>query len=165
MVSTGFCGALDPQLKVSDIFVATEVRVGQATLPAAEVPAGRVRNCLPHRSGKLLSVDRVATTAAEKNDLRKTGADAIEMEAAGVAQKAAEYKLPFYCLRVVTDTAGEGFPLDFNAMRDRGGRFSRARILAAAFRRPSVFPQLIRFDKQCKTAAKALGDFIADTRF
>jgi hypothetical protein len=87
------------------------------------------------------------------------------MEAAGVAAKAKEYNLPFYCIRVVTDTAGESFPLDFNQMRDANGRFSRSKILAAAFRKPTVFPKLLKFDKTSKDASQALGDFIADTRF
>jgi adenosylhomocysteine nucleosidase len=162
LVSTGFCGALDPDLRVSDIFIATAAlsrdRKEAFVQPIAFSP-GSVR------TGQLLSVDRVASTAAEKAELRKTGADVIEMEASGVARKAAEYNLPFYCLRVVTDTAREDFPLDFNEARDADGRFSRTKILAAALRRPSVFPQLIRFNRQCKTAAQALGDFIANTRF
>ena len=87
------------------------------------------------------------------------------MEAAAVAQKAQEYNLPFYCIRVVTDTADESLPLDFNRMRDSDGRFSRSKIVAAAFRKPMVFPKLLKFNKRCKAAADALGDFIADTRF
>jgi nucleoside phosphorylase len=116
-------------------------------------------------NGALLSVDRVASTAAYKSELRKTGAAAIEMEAAAVAEKAKKYNLPFYCIRVVTDTATESFPLDFNRMRDANGRFSRTKIVAAALRHPSVFPKLIELNKRCKLAAEALGDFIADTRF
>jgi adenosylhomocysteine nucleosidase len=156
LVSTGFCGALDPTLKLSDIFVATEVGLGQA-LPVA--------NLAPHQSGTLLSVNRVAVTSTEKSQLHQTGAAAIEMEAAGVAAKAQEYNLPFYCIRVVTDTAAESFPLDFNQMRDASGRFSRPKILAAAFRNPSVFPKLLKFNKISKHASQALGDFLADTRF
>jgi adenosylhomocysteine nucleosidase len=179
LVSTGFCGALDPALKACDIFVATEILsppnphyVGQAILPAAGIPAGLDhagskaggrQKCLPH---KLLSIDRVASTVAEKRELyATTGAAAIEMEAAAVAEKAKEYNLPFYCIRVVTDTATESFPLDFNRMRDANGRFSRTKIVAAALRRPSIFPKLIELNKRCKLAAEALGDFIADTRF
>jgi adenosylhomocysteine nucleosidase len=172
LVSTGFCGALDPAFKPLDIFVPTEILVGQAILPAAGIPAGLDhagskaggrQECLPH---KLLSIDRVASTVAEKCELRKTtGAAAIEMEAAGVAAKAKEYNLPFYCIRVVTDTAAESFPLDFNRMRDANGRFSRTKIVVAALRRPSVFPKLIELNKRCKLASQALGDFIADTRF
>jgi hypothetical protein len=60
IVSTGFCGALDPALNLSDIFIATElldsvvdVKVGQA-LPPAKL----------YQSGPLLSTDHVAVTAS-----------------------------------------------------------------------------------------------------
>jgi len=130
-----------------------------------------VHECSPittsrkYKTGRLLSIDHVASTAAEKNELRQTGADAVEMEAAAVAAKAKEWNLPFYAIRVVTDTAAESFPLDFNRMREADGRFDRARIIANALRRPVViFPELLKLNKRCKSAAKALGEFIADSR-
>lgn len=159
LVSTGFCGALDPALKVCDIFIATSVR-GLDREQAVLQPVAYARRSVT--SGQLWSQDRVASTAAEKSELRKTGAAAVDMEAAAVAQKADEYNLPFYCIRVVSDTAGENMPLDFNRMRDASGRFSRTRILLAGFR---VLPGLLKLNKQSKAATQALGDFLADTRF
>jgi adenosylhomocysteine nucleosidase len=161
LVSIGFCGALNPALEPCDIFVATEV-LGVAH--ALSVP--RSRSCDRLKIGKLLSVDRVVSTAAEKTDFRNTGADAVEMEAAAVAAKAAEWNLPFFCVRVVTDTATESFPLDFNRMRDADGRFSRIKILRAALRRPgSILPELLKLNKRCKDASRALGDFIVNASF
>ena len=158
-VSIGFCGGLDPALGVGDIFVASEVLgVGPALAPPGAMKA--------HKSGRLVSTDRVAVTSQEKEELRRIGADAVEMEAAVVARSAQENGIPFYCVRVVTDTAGEDLPLDFNRMRDADGRFSRARIIAAACRRPGVvFPELMRMNQRTKSASMALGDFIADCRF
>lgn len=162
LVSTGFCGALDPAFEAGDILIATHILGGDGTETPVQWPAAAPGSA---KSGKLLSMDRVAGTAAEKSALRKSAADAVEMEAAGVAARAAEYKLPFYCIRVVTDTAQESLPLDFNRMRDTEGRFNRTRIVAAAIRRPLVFPQLLDLNRKCRDAAQALGDFIADTRF
>jgi adenosylhomocysteine nucleosidase len=161
LVSTGFCGALNPALKPCDIFVATEV-LGVAH--ALSVPCSH--SCERLKIGKLLSIDRVVSTAKEKTDLHQSGADAVEMEAAAVAAKASQWNLPFFCVRVVTDTAAESFPLDFNRMRDADGRFSRIKILTAALRRPgSVVPGLLRLNKRCKDASQALGDFIVDASF
>jgi adenosylhomocysteine nucleosidase len=161
LVSTGFCGALNPTLERCDIFVATEV---MGVAHALNVPASQ--SCERVKSGKLLSIDRVVSTAAEKADLRQTGADAVEMEAAAVALQAAEWNIPFYCVRVVTDTSSETFPLDFNRMRDADGRFSRSRIMAAALRRPgSVLPELLKLNKRCRDASQALGDFLVDASF
>jgi adenosylhomocysteine nucleosidase len=160
LASTGFCGALDPTLRPCDIFVANQVGVGTTVYDCGSIASSRA-----YKTGKLLSTDHVASTPAEKNELRQTGADAVEMEAAAVAMKAKEWNLPFYAIRVVTDTASESFPLDFNRMRDAEGRFDRTRIITAALRRPGViFPELMRLNKRCKSAAKALGEFIADSR-
>ncbi len=160
LVSTGFCGALDQTLEPCDIFVASQLLIATSVHECSPVTTNR-----KYKSGTLLSIDRVASTAAEKLELRNTGADAVEMEAAAVAAKAKDWNLPFYAIRVVTDTAAESFPLDFNLMRDSAGRFDRAKIIGAALRRPGViFPELMKLNKRCKSAAKALGEFIADCR-
>ena len=159
LISVGFCGALDTRFRRGDIFVATEVLgIGPALFPDGASKA--------YHTGILISADRVAITPAEKAELRRTGASAVDMEAAAVAARAKQQGIPFYSIRVVTDTANEALPLDFNCMRDADGRFSRGRILAAACRRPAIlFPELLRLNNTCKSAAKALGDFIADCRF
>jgi adenosylhomocysteine nucleosidase len=158
LISIGFCGGLVGSLQACDIFVATEVAgVGPALAPTSS---------RPFKTGKLLSIDRVVSTAAEKTALGKSGADAVEMEAAAVAARAREWSVPFYAVRVVTDTFEESFPLDFNQMRRPDGRFSRVRILGAAMRSPlAVFPELIKLQRRTKRAARALGDFLADSRF
>ena len=157
LVSIGFCGGLQPSLRACDIFVATEVvGVGPLLAPSSSQP---------FKTGKLLSMDRVVSTAAEKAALARN-ADAVDMEAAAVADRAKRYQVPFYAIRVVTDTFEESFPLDFNTLRSSDGRFSRANILAAAFRKPgTVFPELIKLNKRTKRASQALGDFLADARF
>ena len=158
LISIGFCGGLEPSLQVCDIFVATEV-VGVA--PALTPTSPR-----SFKTGKLLSIDRVVSTAEEKVKLGKDGADAVEMEAGAVAARAKAHQIPFYAVRVVTDTSEESFPLDFNQVRSHDGHFSRARIVAAAFRKPAtLFSELIKLNKRTKRASQALGDFLADARF
>jgi len=152
MISTGLCGALDPALRVGDIVVA-----GDSPLDA---PA-------PCARGAVHSLDHVAVTAVEKRTLRnQTGAIAVDMESAAIQGKAAEWRVPFLCIRAVSDRAGDALPLDFNRYRNARGDFSRTRIALAAMARPfSVMPQLIEFDRSCRRAADALGDFLADCRF
>jgi adenosylhomocysteine nucleosidase len=161
VVSTGFCGGLDPVLKIGDIFVANYIQ-SAGKLALVEVPKCR-RDYL---SGTLVSLDRVAQTKEEKRDLRRLGASAVEMEAAGMLPRVREWGMPFYCIRSVTDMATESFSLDFNAVRDLSGRFSTARILAAAVQRPfTVGPELMELRKRCALAARSLGEFIADCSF
>ena len=102
----------------------------------------------------------------EKQDLCSAGASAVDMEAAGVYSRVREWEKPFYCIRSVTDLANESFHIDLNAARKADGRFSTTRILAAAIMHPlTVAPELVRLRNRCLTAAKALGEFIADCSF
>lgn len=157
VVSTGLCGALDPRLAVGDIFVADRVNEFKAELP---------KTARKYMVGRLFSADRVAGTVEEKALLRATGASVVEMEAAAIAGRAREWHKPFFCVRAVSDAAGEGFALDLNNVRDQDGRFSKRRILAQALRRPvTVLPELWRLKRNSDFASKALGEFFADCSF
>ena len=111
--------------------------------------AGLSRAC-PRRTwrtpdGVLASIDHVAQTAAEKALLRAAGASAVEMEAGGVAQFAATHGIPLFCVRSVTDTAGQSFVNDFNKALLSDGHFGTIKLLTSAFEKswkgvPGIVP-------------------------
>jgi len=157
----GFCGALESGMKIGDIFVAERVQTGDAEYAAVKPQSTR-----PYHTGVLASIGHVAQTAEEKSALRERGASAVEMEAAGVAARAAQLGVPFYCVRSITDLADESFGLDFNAALRPDGRFDTMRLIAASCRRPlSLLPELLHLGMRCRTASRALGEFVADCRF
>jgi adenosylhomocysteine nucleosidase len=161
VLSVGFCGALAPDLAIADIVVGTTILAGGRAFAAQSPTASR-----PHRLGPVCSLDHVAPTAAEKSDLASTGAIAVEMEAAGVAERAQALGLPFFCIKAVTDLAGETMANDFNAALRSDGRFDTIKILASSLRHPWVrLPELFRLRTRCVRAARSLGEFIADCRF
>lgn len=162
LLSTGFCGGLAPGLRAGDVFAATEVfdTIEQRSYPAALPLAPE-----PFHQGRLWSQRRVAVSVREKAALRVQGADAVDMEAAAVAAEAARRSAAFFCVRVVSDPAGEPLPVDFNACRDPEGRFSRSRITLAALLHPSSLIPLLRFGRTCRRAALRLGDFLASCHF
>ena len=159
IVSMGFCGALDPALDIGDIVVATAVLGAPVVCPETE----------KHQkvfSAPVSSLDHVVQTAAEKATLRASGAWAVEMEAAGVAGRAAHHGIPFFCVKSVTDAAGQTFIVDFNKALRRDGHFGTIRILTSALHNPwKAFPELIRLSCSCRIAARTLGEFIAGCRF
>jgi adenosylhomocysteine nucleosidase len=88
------------------------------------------------------------------------------MEAGAVKKIANDWRVPFYCVRAVSDTASEDMPLDFNLYRDDAGRFSLPRIALAAMSRPFArIPALKRLEANCNVASESLGAFFADCRF
>ncbi|MBS1857839.1 MAG: hypothetical protein JST11_20890 [Acidobacteria bacterium] len=161
VVSTGFCGALSPELAIADIVVGDSVAAGPLRFPALPPRASR-----PHRTGAVASIDHVAGTAAEKRQLHAGGAIAVEMEAAGVAARAAAAAIPFYCIRAVSDLAGEDMANDFNKALREDGHFDTMGVLLGTLRAPLVrLPELFRLRQRCARAARVLGEFIADCRF
>lgn len=164
VVSTGWCGALEAELVPGEIVVASRIEGDGGGLSCeCRMP----RTAQAYRTGRLVTADRVVGTAQEKARLRATrGAAAVDMEAAGVAAEAARRGLGFYCIRVVLERAEEGFGLDFNAARDENGRLSRMRILCAALLCPwRGVPELVRWGRRSRSAARALGRFVAGCAF
>lgn len=161
IVSAGFCGALSPDLNIADIVAATNVTNEKGDFPALLPSCAR-----SHHRGTVVTVDHVAQTAAEKCALRAQGAIAVEMEASGVGALAQRRALPFYCIRVVTDLAGEDMANDFNAVLRSDGHFDTINLLARTMRKPFVrLPELLRLRRRCARAARTLGEFVADCRF
>lgn len=163
LVSIGYCGALDPSLEVGDVFE-PETVVGEGG------ERWNVRRAAaegePAQAGALLSEDRVVITAEEKQSLyRSLGARAVEMEASAVAKSAAEAGIPFYCVRVISDSAHDTLPIDFNLYRAPSGRFRQGRILGAALAHPSSFRGLIKLNAGSKRASRILGDYLVHCMF
>lgn len=160
VISLGFCGALDPSLRPGDVVIGTCVAAANRRHPVLPITGASAG------SGVVCSVDRIVRTAAEKRDLRAGGFVAVEMEAAGVAERAASLGFGFSCVKAVTDLAGEDLANDFNRALRSDGHFATMRIFGDALRHPAArMPELIRLRQRCVRAARTLGDFFADCRF
>ncbi|MBL8239132.1 MAG: hypothetical protein JNM66_17040 [Bryobacterales bacterium] len=158
ILSIGLCGALQPSLKLKDICTATEVTDGATTWPACPFPGAQ--------PVKLLSVDKFLGHPAEKQAWAEKGLDIVEMEAAPIAQFAAENGIPFHAIKIVSDQAHEQFSLDFNQFRDPAGRFQIPRIALAACAHPFQYmPDLFRLASRGRAASEILGEFLAHARF
>ncbi len=170
IVNTGFCGALSPELGIADLVSATSVEtaVGRGhALPIwpSGTQAGFDQGGPRHFTGSIRSIPYVAQTAEEKRNLAINGAIAVEMEAAGIAARAASHGLPLYCIRAVTDLAGETLANDFNKALRLDGQFDTILILKGSLLHPMVrLPELFRLRKRCVRAAHVLGDFFAYSR-
>jgi len=161
MVSTGFCGAVAPELAPAGIVVATEVADNEARYAAARLGAA-----VHHRQGVVRTLDHIAQTIEEKRFWRSAGAIAVEMEAAAVAQRAQALGIPFYCIKAVSDVADESLSINFNAALRPDGHFDTISILGSVLRHPLAgVPELFRLRSRSVRAANSLGDFFADCRF
>ena len=81
------------------------------------------------RGGTLLTAGApIATVAAKQAAFRETGAVAVDMESAAVAQLAALHALPFIAVRVIVDTATDAVPPAVEAA-SRAGRLRMRRLV------------------------------------
>ncbi|MBV8810030.1 MAG: hypothetical protein JO033_15265 [Acidobacteriaceae bacterium] len=161
VVSTGWCGAVDPHLREGQIVAASQVidPTTNETFDCAKLPTAD-----SFVEGVLVSQDRIAIDAAEKQRLSSGGAIAVDMESAGVAMRTRKAGLPFYCIKVVSDRADESFPFDLNQMRTHEGRIARGKIVIQALTHPNQLPLLFRLKRRTEEAARALGEFLVSCR-
>jgi 4-hydroxy-3-methylbut-2-enyl diphosphate reductase len=103
----GVCGSLDARFAPGDVIVASELRgAGAPRLLASAKPLARALEAQGTRVhiGPILSVDH-GVHAAERESLAATGAIAVDMESAWLAELA--NVAPFAVLRVVSDGPGQ----------------------------------------------------------
>src|SRR5271169_4550859 len=106
VLTCGFAGGLNPELETGDVVFMT----GYAALEERLVNADA-------RLANFFTAPRIATTVAEKKKLREeTGADVVEMESGAILAVCRESRIPCAMVRVISDTASEDLPLDFNAL-------------------------------------------------
>ena len=164
VVSTGFVGALDADLRVGDVFLARHITQLE---PRLEYPVRlpEFSTYPPPVAGKLLTVDGVVQSAQYKKQLRETGFEAVDMEASAVAEQARRRDLPIYCVRAVSDECDTSFEIDFNRCRKADGTFSGWRIAAQAGISPRRWKNLLALREGAQRASTALGTFFGQARF
>lgn len=151
--SCGFAGALNPELKIGDVVFATESLDGSL--------AKRLRSN-GAKSVSFFCAERVAITSAEKSALRaRTGADAVEMESEIIQRICREAGIECVTLRVISDSAHEDLPLDFNALMTGEQKLSPAKLARAILKAPQKIPALIRLGRNSAFAAQQLADVLA----
>lgn len=162
VVNAGFCGALIAKLREADIVLGTSVldKAKKELFPCEPILgiAGEVS------SGTIVTQNRIAGDSAEKRDLSALDAVAVDMEAAGVAERTKRAGLPFFCIKAVSDRLDESFGIDLNAMRTGEGRIARGKIIGYALWHPKVVPELFRLKRRSESAAEALGEFLVSCR-
>ncbi len=110
-----------------------------------------------YRRGMVLCVDEPLLTPADKARAHdRTGALAVDMESAGVAEAALRTGSPFFCLRVVCDPAERGLEQALLAGVDHRGNSRLLPLLAAVCRRPSLVSGLVRMAGDFSQAAAGM---------
>lgn len=161
LASFGMAGALDPRLPAGLIFLPEEVACG-AGAPLAAEPRWHERLGIalaahaPLTSGRLVTTPAPVTTLAAKAALfAASGARAVDMESAAIAEVAARRQLPFVAARVIVDRADDELPRAVVAC-SRGGEVDTRRLLVQLARRPWELAALLRLAGRYTAAGRGL---------
>ena len=145
LLSVGFAGALDQQLKVGQVFwprVVIDATDGSRTQAASG-------------QGILVSFSSVAGSGQKARLAAAYGAQAVDMEAASVARTARANGIAFAAVKAISDEASFEMP-DMNRFVTTDGQFRSAALAAFAAARPWLWPGLIRLGRNSAQASRAL---------
>ncbi len=169
VLSCGFAGGLNPDLKLGDVVFEISGSRGNET----QIKSGK-QSETPYvvsyeklvaagaKPAKFFSADHVAVTGAEKKKLRdETGADAVEMESAAIHAVCRERGIPCITVRVISDTANEDLPLDFNAVAKPDKSLDCGKLFLAIAKSPGKIAALMKLQKQTRFAAERLAQVLA----
>ncbi|HUK82639.1 MAG TPA: hypothetical protein VLZ12_08430 [Verrucomicrobiae bacterium] len=171
IISAGFGGGLQNEVKDGDIVIGTEV-LDLCADQGKEVRWRSAYKLARHREftvtngefrihfGKILTADEMVLKAANKARLGKaTGALAVDMETSAVAAVAATRDTDLLAVRCITDNEHEDLPREFNDFFIIG-QLQPSRIISACSQRPRLVADLARLGHRAKTAGQNLARFL-----
>lgn len=158
LISAGFAGALEKDLRVGHLLVAENFSSPQVL--------GLAQRALADDGaflGKLLTVPRMIETVADREDLnKKTGAAAVDMETEILAEICAAHDLPMLSLRAISDTASEPFPAPAQVLFDVAKQKTNfVRLGSYLLTHPAAFARLNAFRERITVARRTLADALA----
>lgn len=150
VISSGFAGALNPELRAGDLIVA-----GNLSSPEWLVGISNTT----HATGTLFTQSSVVATVDGKSALRRqTGADAVDMESGALAKVAADLGIPILTVRSISDDAQTGMiapPTVLEAAANDGVR-GTLRLLRWLAIRPRTWRPFTRFVNDTRRAQQSL---------
>jgi adenosylhomocysteine nucleosidase len=161
LMTFGMAGGLDPALTPGSVVIPCELISSAGGRFAAnrawrEQVAAEVRALRAVSEGNLLTSTHAIQTPADKAAaFRTTGAVAVDMESAAVAEIAAKHNLPFIAVRVIVDTAADMLPRAVVAA-SLSGKVRIARLIGGLIVAPREIAALIRLAQRYRIAMRSL---------
>ena len=164
LANWGVAGALSSDLAAGDVLVVDRVHYasddpGFATdADASEHLAATLSASLRVRRGTLWSAAQPVATHSEKRALaERSGAIAVDMEAAPIAAVALRAKLPFVAVKAICDPAGRELPAGIVRALDGADEGWSPRMLAAiAFGGPATWRATYALTRDFRRAQRSL---------
>jgi adenosylhomocysteine nucleosidase len=160
ILSCGFAGGLQPQMKIGQIVVADKLLAANAE----PVQIGVNMSTDPARGlhvGTLFTADQIVRTIAEKKTLaEQTGALAVDMESHAVAELCRTLSRRCLAVRVISDDLSRDLPPEVLSVFGGTGAVRFGAVVGALWKRPSSYQDLWQLRENAIAAGKHLADFL-----
>jgi adenosylhomocysteine nucleosidase len=155
LISTGFAGALEKDLRVGHLLVADNFS-DPKLLSSPHLELADEGTFL----GKLLTVPRMIESIGQRETLnKKTGAAAVDMETEAIAAACKQHDLPMLSIRAISDTVEQSFPAPADILFDLAKQKTDfVRLGFYLFTHPGAISRLNAFRQQIGLARKALAN-------
>ncbi len=149
VISTGFAGGLTPEMKVG-LPVPVRKLVDMSDGSNVQFDGGRY---------VLITATGIAGKEQKRKLAQAYGAEAVDMEAAAVAQSARLHGTPFIAFKVISDQFDFELP-GMEGFITQSGRFQTARFTVFCAMRPWRWAKLIRLWRDSVKASRTLCEWL-----
>ena len=152
LISAGFAGSLNHELRVNDLLVAknfSTMDLKHASLSNVSIYAAN-----------MLTVPALIDSSEQRERIaRESGASAVDMETEFIARACAAHDIPLLALRVITDTPTQPFPAPPRVLFDIQQQRTPIVVLAGfCLAHPRRMLGLVQFAKRVARARKTLSN-------
>jgi adenosylhomocysteine nucleosidase len=163
VISAGFAGGLAKGIEKRHFVIADSVRQEHGSRLTIDLAIDRTPQPAIH-VGPMVTVDRIVGTSREKRQLYEhTGAIAVDMESAAVAEVCRNYATPFMSIRIVSDGANDELPREISRLITKPSRVRQVGFaLGAMLRRPSVARDLYQLQQSATDLSERLAKFLVE---
>ncbi|REJ92616.1 MAG: 5'-methylthioadenosine nucleosidase [Planctomycetota bacterium] len=160
VISAGFAGALQEEMRIGDLVIANEVanESGESLSVDMKMPEDRDRGLFV---GRLMTAKQIVRTVDEKREIsERTGALAVDLESFAVARVCGENKQKFLAIRVISDDMSADLPPEVLSVFGSTGSIRAGAVAGALWKRFSSAKDMWRLREQAADAAEKLAPFL-----
>jgi adenosylhomocysteine nucleosidase len=176
VISCGFAGGLNTDLKLGDVLIADtvldinyksnnenfEVKTSKALNSTEALKAKEMSNGFPFEiySGSLITSDTAICIPEKKKELGdQNSALGVDMETSALLEVTSQRSIPLVSIRVISDTVDQELA-NFSPCIDENGNVSKMKAGWYILTNPSLIPMAISLKSQMPVALKNMTEFL-----
>jgi len=164
LISFGIAGAVEDDLKIGDVVVASsstllqngKLEKYQKLASLTKLAQEGIVKALTPEEARLFSGTAITTRGSQfiQQQYKPLNHPVLEMETTGILQGIEGKKIPLLVLRSISDGPRFPIPFDLEAMVDENYNLRMGKILLTILKHPSILAQALKMNSNSQLAAK-----------